>query len=339
MKKIFISFILAIVSLFAVACGGNGGEAGDDADGKLEAPDKFLRIGTGPMGSGWYPITTVLAEIYMDNFNGLNVSEVEGGSTANLKSLDNNDIQLGLNYTSDFIDSLNGSSQEFTEAIDSVAALGSLYPVYQTIATLESNTNINKIEDIIDKHIFLGPQGGGGSVAFWRMMEVYGIDENTIKEAGGKLSYGNYSDGASMMKDRVVDVLVAGGAPMVPALQEIDVTNPVKIIPIDEDKLEEVKKKGLGISSGYLPAGTYKEQDKEIPTYTMITMATVRSDLDEEYVYNLTKLFWESHDQLAEQVPTRADDITLDTALEGLTEEYFHPGALKYYQEMGVLEQ
>lgn len=335
MKRFLTSIVLLMTLVIITACGGSNDEGSED---KADAPDKFLRIATGPMGSGWYPITTVMAEVYMDDFNNLNVSEIEGGSTANLKALEIDDAQLGLNYTSDFIDSLEGRS-EFDEPLEMPAAMGSLYPVFQTIATLEGNDDINSIEDIVDKHIFLGPKDGGGPVAFWRMMEVHGIDEKTINDAGGKFSYGNYSDGASMMKDGMVDVYLAGGAPMVPALQEIDVTNPIKVIPIDEDKLEELKEKDYGISSGELPADTYEKQSEPVPTYTMITMATVRSDMDEEYVYNLTKSFWESHDKLENQVPTRAEDITIETALEGISEEQLHPGALKYYEEIGAIEE
>lgn len=335
MKKILSNIVLLLTLVIITACG--EGSVKEGSADKVDAPDKFLRIATGPMGSGWYPITTVMSEVFMDDFNNLNVSEIEGGSTANLKALEVNDAQLGLNYTSDFIDSLEGQS-EFDEPFKMPAAMGSLYPVFQTIATLESNDDINSIEDIVDKHIFLGPKEGGGPVAFWRMMETYGIDQQTFKDAGGKFSYGNYSDGASMMKDGVVDVYLAGGAPMVPALQEIDVTNPIKVIPIDEDKLEEIKEKDYGISSGELPADTYEKQTEPVPTYTMITMATVRSDMDEEYVYNLTKSFWEGHDKLESQVPTRAKDITIDTALEGLSEEQLHPGALKYYEQIGAIE-
>lgn len=335
MKNFFKGFVLLMALVVITACGSSDNE---DSSNKAESPDKFLRIATGPMGSGWYPITTIMAEVYMDNFKDLNVSENEGGSVPNLKALEIDDAQLGITYTSDFIDSLEGKS-EFDEPLEMPNAMGSLYPVFQTIATLESNNDINSIEDIVDKHIFLGPKDSGGVVGFWRLMEMYDIDEQTIKDAGGKFSYGNYSDGASMMKDGIVDVYLAGGAPMVPALQEIDVTNPVKVIPVEEDKLEELREKDYGISTGELPADTYENQTEAIPTYTMITTTVVRADLDEEYVYNLTKFFWENLDKIESQVPTRAADITLDTALEGLSEEHLHPGALKYYKEKGVLEE
>ena len=62
---------------------------------------------------------------------------------------------------------------------------------------------------------------------------------------------------------------------------------------IDQDKLDKIKVKDYGISDGAIPVNAYKGMDKEVPTYTTVSMLTICVDLDEEYVYNLTKLFWE----------------------------------------------
>ncbi|QHS23415.1 TAXI family TRAP transporter solute-binding subunit [Virgibacillus sp. MSP4-1] len=335
MKKLVISMVLMVsLSIVLAACGGS--ETSSDEKGPA-APSKFLKVGSGPMGSGWYPITTVMVDVYMDGFSSLNVSQLEGGSTSNLESLEKGDIQMGLNYTSDFTSALEGG-KGFDKPLKNISAIAALYPVYQTIATTTDHEDIHSIEDIVDKHIFLGPKGGGGPVAFWKMMEEYGIDEQTIEEAGGKISYGNYSDGASMLKDNNVDVFVGGGAPFIPALQEIEITKPIKVLPIDEEKLQSIKEKGVGIASGDLPAGTYKGQDEAIPTYTMVTMLTARSDIEEDYAYNLTKIFWDNIPKFEDQIPKRAKHFTKDTALDGINPENLHPGAKKYYQEAGVLE-
>ncbi|MFC7062128.1 TAXI family TRAP transporter solute-binding subunit [Halobacillus seohaensis] len=335
MKKKFISIILLVsFSILLTACSET---TSSDSGDKREAPSEFLKIGSGPMGSGWYPITTVMIDVYMDGFSKLNVSQIEGGSTGNLESLEVGDIQMGLNYTSDFTSALEGGDG-FEKQLEEVSAIGALYPVYQTIATTTDNDDINAIEDIVDKHIFLGPKGGGGPVAFWKMMEEYEIDEETIEEAGGKVSYGNYSDGASMLKDNNVEVFVGGGAPFIPALQEIEITKPIKVIPIDEDKLNSIEEKGLGISSGEIPGGTYKDLDEDIPTYTMVTMLSARSDIEDEYVYDLTELFWENIEAFEDQIPERAKYFTIETALDGIKSENLHPGAKKYYEEVGVLE-
>ena len=78
-----------------------------------------------------------------------------------------------------------------------------------------------------------------------------------------------------MLKDNNVEVFLAGGAPAVPALQEMEVTDPIKVIPIDQDKLDSLEAKGLGITAGALPGGTYKGIDKDIPTYIIETMIKV----------------------------------------------------------------
>lgn len=342
MKKITLLIAsLGVLILVIMGCGNgeevevNGASGGESS--KLSAPEKFLQLGTGPMGSGWYPITTVMSEIYMDNFDGLNASQIEGGSASNLKSLDVGDIQMGINYTSDYSDAIAGKGI-FEDKLDTVAAVASLYPVYQTIAVLDKNKNINKIEDIEDKHLFLGPKNGGGPIVFWRMMAEYGIDEESVKQAGGKISYGNYNDGASMLVDNSVDVFLGGGGPAVTALQEIELTNKLRILPIDQDKLEQIKEKDFGISSGAIPAKTYKGMDEDVPTFTAISMLTVRSDLDEEYVYNLTKLFWENIELFESQIPERAVHFTLDTVFDGIDKNTLHPGAKKYYEEQNIFE-
>jgi TRAP-type uncharacterized transport system substrate-binding protein len=177
MKKVFLFVSLLLIVLLA-ACGGgqtanNGESSGQEnnqtetnsSEEKLTAPDKFLVVGSGPMGSGWYPITTILSETFMDNFSNLNVSQLEGGSVSNLKSLEIGDIQFGINYTSNFADAVKGAGG-FEKELENVASFASLYPVYQTIATLQSNEDINKVEDIVSKHIFLGPKAEEAQLHF-----------------------------------------------------------------------------------------------------------------------------------------------------------------------------
>jgi hypothetical protein len=56
--------------------------------------------------------------------------------------------------------------------------------------------------------------------------------------------------------------------------------------------------------------------------------------LSDDLVYKITKTFWENVDDLY-QVHARARQITLDTALEGVSVPV-HPGAAKYYKEIGM---
>ncbi|MFK7939149.1 MAG: TAXI family TRAP transporter solute-binding subunit, partial [Roseovarius sp.] len=58
---------------------------------------------------------------------------------------------------------------------------------------------------------------------------------------------------------------------------------------------------------------------------------------DEQVVYDITKAFWENSDQMSEGWPwAGAVDISFSTAERGLIQ--FHPGAARYYRQIGVLK-
>jgi len=61
----------------------------------------------------------------------------------------------------------------------------------------------------------------------------------------------------------------------------------------------------------------------------------VRGDLDQETVYRLTKALWQQIDKVNAQ-SAALSLISLDSAFEGISGE-LHPGARRYYQEIGRL--
>ena len=70
-------------------------------------------------------------------------------------------------------------------------------------------------------------------------------------------------------------------------------------------------------------------------TVAMMAVLTTTTDLDEEVVYNITKTLFENQtDLIAGNAHGR--EVTLDTALQGVTVD-FHPGAVKYYKEKGIM--
>ena len=63
----------------------------------------------------------------------------------------------------------------------------------------------------------------------------------------------------------------------------------------------------------------------------------VRTDVDEETVYNLTKAFWDNLDQVTSDAPW-AKALNVSFAAESRGKIELHPGAARYYREVGVIE-
>ncbi len=83
-----------------------------------------------------------------------------------------------------------------------------------------------------------------------------------------------------------------------------------------------------------IPAGTYPGQKKEIRTIAQPNFLAVRADVDEDAVYQITKTIYENLPFLnAIHGATKA--MAIEKAIAGLPMP-LHPGAAKYYQEVGI---
>lgn len=93
---------------------------------------------------------------------------------------------------------------------------------------------------------------------------------------------------------------------------------------------------GLGLWTRYIiPAATYPGQDKDIQTVAKSNLLVARKDVDPEVVYMITKAVFENLDFLRD-IHDAMYETSLDRALVGVPMP-LHPGALRYYQEIGLL--
>jgi len=83
-----------------------------------------------------------------------------------------------------------------------------------------------------------------------------------------------------------------------------------------------------------IPAGTYKSQDADVPTVAMWNFALANASLPDSLAYEITKLVLEDNKRM-QQIHK--------SAVETLAENWdknnfmpFHPGAVKYYEEIGI---
>ena len=75
-------------------------------------------------------------------------------------------------------------------------------------------------------------------------------------------------------------------------------------------------------------------QTEDINTITCKAVLYCSKDLDEETVYQITKAFYESGDEIAAAHAT-GKEVKLEGCLDGVTTP-IHPGAARYYKEKGI---
>ena len=108
-----------------------------------------------------------------------------------------------------------------------------------------------------------------------------------------------------------------------------------------EEHTGEAVDKFLGKFRYYaeVPAGIYEGQKNDGPVMSFDTAVgiAVRADMDEDTVYQVTKAFWDNIDQVTSEAPwAKALNVKFAASKRGLAE--LHPGAARYYREVGVLK-
>jgi TRAP transporter TAXI family solute receptor len=148
------------------------------------------------------------------------------------------------------------------------------------------------------------------------------------------MSYGAYNDiAADLLAGRVDALLTLLGAP-VPAIQQVDAKEPVTFLSLSPEQMEAIRKEMPVFGPAKITAGTYRLLDKDYVTIGVPNFVIGRADLPDDLVYQLVKATFENQPRLV-KVTSAASD-TLPQNVVKNTVVPFHPGAVRYYREIGI---
>ena len=142
-------------------------------------------------------------------------------------------------------------------------------------------------------------------------------------------------DSISLLKDGTAVAAFLGGAVPHPAITQASATLDVQFLPYAETAREELTEAYAFFWPVNVPAGTYKSQDADFPGMNVGSMHLITSgDQDEELVYEVTKTIWENRAAVVQRTATgraiNEGNVARNTGTD------FHPGAIRFYQEIGI---
>lgn len=334
-KKLWLSLLMMVVlSLFLVACGGGDKDttkdAGDEAGDRNESADSgdnpdFLSFLTGGTSGTYYPLGGAIAKIISDE-TGIQTDALSSNASAdNIIALKDGEAELAFSQTDVAAYAVEGINAFDGEPVDNVLALGSLYPETIQIVTTEKS-GIKSVEDLKGKKVSVGAPGSGTYINAEQILEVHGMSMDDIDAQN--LDFGESAGG---IKDGNIDAaFITAGTPT-GAVEELQASADVYVLPIEEDKANALIEKYPYYAADTIPEGTYGLKE-DIHTVAVLAMIVVQSDLSEDVVYDITKALYENSGNIAHG---KAEYISLDNALEGIGFD-LHPGAKKYFEEAGL---
>ena len=212
------------------------------------------------------------------------------------------------------------------------------FPMGQYQSVVYADSGINSLMDIKGKRVFAGPPGGVARKTSETIIEAVtgykaGVDYDSVKLG--------WDSAAQAFQDKNIDVYFNTTNAPSPAITQVALSNKVRLLGIPEDKLENETIKSLAKKPGYkiisLAPDLYGENQvntSEVFTINITAGISTHKDISDDVIYKMTKLFWENLEAQYETSPWMRS-VTLENAFTDLNMP-LHPGALKYYKEIGI---
>ncbi len=285
-----------------------------------------LTLGTAAEDSPYQAYGSALAALVGETLGIEMAVQPTGGAYQNAALMQTGDLDFGLLAMGPARDAWVGDSP-LTPALPH-DQLRALFPMYRTAFHIISTNReeMTSTAALEGTTVGTGPAGEASGIYIPRFFDTL--------EIGVEVRNGHNGDLAEQLEQGLIAALaLADGAP-IDLFAEIAATADAAIFSFTTEQQATLLDAYPALVPVTIPEGTYDDQDGEIQTVAMWHFAVARADLPESLVYEITKKVMEHRDWLLEAHPgaagTDAANIVQNSFLP------FHPGAVRYYEEIGL---
>lgn len=311
--------VAASISLFAM-----GGTS------NILAAD-FVNVLTGGTSGVYYPIGVALSQIYDKALPGTKTAvQATKASVENLNLIQAGRGEVAITLGDSLADAVKGTTDAgFKAPLTKLRTIAPLHTNYIQMVAL-SNANIKTIKDLKGKRVSVGAPKSGTELNAREIFAGAGMSYADL----GKVEYLGYSESVELMKNKQLDATLQSSGLGMAALKDLAINRDVTFVEIPKEVVTKINSPAY--QSGIIPAKTYAKQDTDVVTAAIQNYLVTSSDVSEDDVYMMTKAMWENLPALhAAHSATKEFDIN---RVANTPPAPYHPGALKYYKEVGAIK-
>ena len=295
----------------------------------LPASAQQLSIATGGTGGVYYPIGGGFAEMINNHIDGAQATaEVTGASVENMGLIMRGDADLALVLADTAYQAYTGTGDFDGRQIENTRALASVYPNAVQLVTL-TESDIHSIADLAGKRVSVGAPGSGTELNARALLEANGVSYSDFTPQ--RL---NFNETADAIRDGDIDAGFWSVGPPTSSILNLAATRDIRLIGLSDEEIANAQEVEAVFAPYELAAGMYDGMDEAVQTIGIPNVLVVNADMDEELAYQLTQLLFENTDELIAVHPA-ANDTTIEFTMSS-TPVPLHPGALRYFEEVGA---
>lgn len=291
---------------------------------------EFINVLTGGTSGVYYPLGVALSEIYSDGIEGARTQvQATKASVENLNLLAQGRGEIGFSIGDSVLMAWEGNEEAgFARPLTELRAIAAIYPNYIQIVA-DASAGATTLKDLAGKTISVGAPASGTELNARAIFAAAGMSYGDM----ARVEYLPYAESAELIKNRQLQATLQSSGLGVAFIQDLSATHDITIVSIPEPVVADL---GAPFFPAVIPAGTYSGIDEDVQTAAVGNMLISHEGVSEETAYLMTKPLFENLDRLR-SAHGAAAMISAEGALQGLPIP-LHPGAERYYREIGVLE-
>lgn len=333
LHKLHAPVCRAFLAVAALALGAVGSASGADS----------VTFTAGSPGGGYFKAAAAFGEYIKSDIPGTSVTVIPGGGWANVERLDPASKAADVAVLENALASMAYEGTGPTGKKYDFRMLAAFRQPGAAQALVLDSVGISTFEELKEKkppiRITMFERHQLATAQALAILEAYGITVDEVDAWGGKVVFTSIGEAMRMLADGQADMWFTGGSYFPhPKYIELGARHPFKMLPISKEVAAEVGKR-FGQDIMEVPGDVYADANGQNPAYwspaTILTFG-VRTDLDEELVYQMTKAlanhkdeFWNVHKMHRFYRP--------EVAWKNVGVAPLHPGAERFYKEMGYM--
>ncbi|MCK7549588.1 TAXI family TRAP transporter solute-binding subunit [Marinobacter koreensis] len=297
---------------------------------------QFITIGTGGVTGVYYPAGGAICRLVnMDRKeHGIRCSvESTGGSVYNLNAIRQGELDLAVAQSDWQYHAYNGTSQFKDDGPNKkLRAVFSLHPEPFTVVASKAS-GVKKFEDLAGKRVSVGNPGSGQRATAEVLMDEMGWTMDKFSLAAELKA----SEQSQALCDGNIDAFFYTVGHPSGAIKEATTSCDSVIVEVDNDATKKLIKDNPYYRKAVIPGGMYRGTDEDVTTFGVGATLVSSTDVPDDVVYEVVKAVFENFDSFKRLHPAFANLKKEEMVHDGLSAP-LHPGALKYYTEVGLIK-
>jgi TRAP transporter TAXI family solute receptor len=297
---------------------------------------EFITIGTGSVTGVYYPTGGAICKLVNKGRKEHNIRcsvESTGGSGYNVNTIRAGELDFGVVQSDSQYNGYNGLG-EFSEfgPYKKLRAVFSLHTEPFNII-VRSDSGIEGLKDLAGKRVNIGNPGSGDRATMGVVMNAMGWTNDSFKLASELKG----SERSQALCDNKIDAFIYMVGHPNGSIKEATTSCDAKLISATGPQIDKLVADNPYYTYTTVPADMYRGTNTDVKSFGVAATLVTSADVSDAVAYNVAKAVFEDFDTFKRLHPAFANLKKEDMVKAGISIP-LHPGAVKYYKEVGLLK-